>query len=126
MGDVSFFSRFRPHCRPALATIPRRPGAAGSFTIKEPFGHRLKLIGLCKGLRTTGWGGTMSTSAVQATRRPVQLLPRSLREHDPRLSCTDRDRLGERLRAMYAALCDEPLSPKLQDCVERLTRTTSS
>jgi len=68
----------------------------------------------------------MSASAVQATRRPVQLLPRSLQEHDPRLSCTDRDRLGERLRAMYAALCDEPLPHNLRESVERLTRMTSS
>jgi ribosomal 50S subunit-associated protein YjgA (DUF615 family) len=68
----------------------------------------------------------MSASAVQATRRPVQLLPRSLREHDPRLSCTDRDRLGERLRAMYAALSEEPLPQNLQDSIERLTRTTSN
>jgi hypothetical protein len=68
----------------------------------------------------------MRASAVHATRRPVQLLPRSLRDYEPRLSCTDRDRLGERLRAMYAALCEEPLSPKLQESVERLTRMTAS
>ena len=74
----------------------------------------------------TDWGVTMRASAVQAPRRPVQLLPRSLREHEPRLSCTDRDRLGERLRAMYATLCAEPLPQKLQESIERLTRMTAS
>ena len=66
----------------------------------------------------------MSASAVQATRRPVQLLPRSLREYDPRLSCTDRDRLGERLRAMYAALSEEPLPQKLQEVLQRLAQSS--
>ena len=41
------------------------------------------------------------------------------------LSRTDQDHLGERLRAMYDALRDQPLSPKLQALVQRLAQTPS-
>lgn len=62
----------------------------------------------------------MRASVAKAPKSVVQLLPRSLREPKPTLSRTDRDRLGERLRAMYEALCDEPLPQKLQDPLDRL------
>ena len=68
----------------------------------------------------------MSVSAVRARRIPVQLLPRSLRNHQPRLGRTDRDNLGERLRGMYEALRDEPLPERLQDVVNRLARSASA
>ena len=51
-------------------------------------------------------------------------LPELPRETEAQLSPTDRDHLGERLRAMYAQLRDEPLSPRLQDLVHRLAQTS--
>jgi hypothetical protein len=66
----------------------------------------------------------MRASAVRVTRRPVQLLPRCLRDRPARLTTTDRDRLGERLRAMYEVLHDEPLPQHLHDLIGRLSKST--
>ena len=106
-----------------LSTIPVRLSEAETFT----FGT-VRLSVHCeyvyKESRTKHWGANMRASAVQVTRRPVQLLPRSLRDHTPRLSCTDRERLGERLRAMYEVLHDEPLPQYLYDLIGRLSKST--
>src|SRR3954470_14894401 len=88
---ANLLAPFSPHFGPGRTTVADRADAAGSFTFVEPFGHRLKPNGLCKGLRTTDWGVTMRTFADQATRRPVQLLPRSLRDYEPRLHRSDQD-----------------------------------
>jgi hypothetical protein len=37
----------------------------------------------------------------------------------------DRNHLGERLRAMYDALRDEPLPERLQDVISRLAQSQS-
>jgi hypothetical protein len=50
--------------------------------------------------------------------------PELPRENEAHLSPTDRDHLGERLRAMYDQLRDEPLPSRLQDLVYRLTQTS--
>jgi hypothetical protein len=55
----------------------------------------------------------------------MPILPELPRETESlHLSRTDRDHLGERLRAMYAQLRDEPLSPRLQDLIYRLAQTS--
>ena len=66
----------------------------------------------------------MSASIVTAHREVVPTLPELPRETEAQLSRTDRDHLGERLRAMYAQLRDEPLSPRLQDLIYRLAQTS--
>ena len=66
----------------------------------------------------------MSASIATAHREVVPSLPELPRETEAQLSPTDRDHLGERLRAMYAQLRDEPLSPRLQDLVHRLAQTS--
>ena len=66
----------------------------------------------------------MSASIATAHREVVPSLPELPRETEAQLSPTDRDHLGERLRAMYAQLRDEPLSPRLQDLVYRLAQTS--
>ena len=68
----------------------------------------------------------MRASANQASHRIAPPLARSGR--DPKaasLSRLDRDHLGERLRAMYGALRDEPLPERLQDVVNRLAQSQS-
>ena len=55
----------------------------------------------------------------------MPILPELPRETESlHLSRTDCDHLGERLRAMYAQLRDEPLSPRLQDLIHRLAQTS--
>ena len=54
--------------------------------------------------------------------KPVRNLRRPLPDQQPSLSRTDQDRVGETLRLMYDHLREEPLSPKLQDLVHRLTQ----
>ena len=66
----------------------------------------------------------MSASIATAQREVVPTLPELPRESEAQLGRTDRDHLGERLRAMYAQLRDEPLSPRLQDLVYRLAQTS--
>ena len=41
----------------------------------------------------------------------------------PRLNRQQRDGIGERLKEMYAALKDEPLSPRLEQLLKRLTQS---
>ena len=62
-------------------------------------------------------------SSVAMRSKPVRKLPLSLEVERPTLSRTDQDRVGETLRLMYGHLQEEPLSPKLQDLVHRLTQT---
>ena len=67
----------------------------------------------------------MSASTATAHREVLPTLPELPYENEsPNLSRTDRDHLGERLRAMYAQLRDEPLSPRLQDLICRLAQTS--
>jgi hypothetical protein len=66
----------------------------------------------------------MSASIATAQREVVPPLPELPRETEAQLSPTDRDHLGERLRAMYDQLRDEPLSPRLQDLIHRLAQTS--
>ena len=66
----------------------------------------------------------MSASFATAHREVMPTLPELPRETEAHLSRTDRDHLGERLRAMYAQLRDEPLSPRLQDLIYRLAQTS--
>ena len=66
----------------------------------------------------------MRASVAIAPREFVEALPTSCREDEAHLSRTDRDHLGERLRAMYDQLRDEPLSRRLQDLVWQLAQTS--
>jgi hypothetical protein len=66
----------------------------------------------------------MSASVATIHREVLPTLPELPRENEGHLSRTDRDHLGERLRAMYAQLRKEPLSPRLQDLVYRLAQTS--
>ena len=69
----------------------------------------------------------MRASVIRAPRNTatVQSLQQSVREHDEiSLSHTDRDHLGERLRAMYGQLREEPLPPRLQELVQRFALTS--
>ena len=67
----------------------------------------------------------MRASVATAPRDLVESLPTSCQENEsPNLSQADRNHLGERLRAMYAQLRDEPLSPHLQDLVLQLAQTS--
>ena len=66
----------------------------------------------------------MTAFATAARREVMPPLPELPRETEAQLSPTDRDHLGERLRAMYAQLRDEPLSPRLEDLVRRLAQTS--
>ena len=52
----------------------------------------------------------MTAFATAARREVMPPLPELPCETEAQLSPTDRDHLGERLRAMYAQLRDEPLS----------------
>ena len=68
----------------------------------------------------------MRTSVAQASHRIAPPLPHSVREpKTASLSPVDRDHLGERLRAMYAALRGEPLPERLQDVINRLAQSQS-
>jgi hypothetical protein len=66
----------------------------------------------------------MGASVATAHRERVLTPPELPRENEAHLSPTDRDHLGERLRAMYDQLRDEPLPSRLQDLVYRLTQTS--
>ena len=67
----------------------------------------------------------MRASVATAPQKSLEVLPISFREGEsPNLSPTDRDHLGERLRAMYDQLREEPLSPRLQDLVLQLAQTS--
>jgi len=67
----------------------------------------------------------MRASVATAHRDFVQALPELPRENESNLDPTIRDHLGERLRAMYGQLREEPLPPRLQDLVDRLTQSSS-
>ena len=68
----------------------------------------------------------MRASVAQASHRIAPPPPHSVREpKTASLSHPDRDHLGERLRAMYEALRDEPLPERLQDVVNRLAQSQS-
>ena len=68
----------------------------------------------------------MRASVAQASYGVVPPLPRSVREpKTASLSRMDRSHLGERLRAMYDALRDEPLPQRLQDVVNCLAQSRS-
>ena len=67
----------------------------------------------------------MRASVATAPRESVQALPTFYRENERvTLRHTDRDHLGERLRAMYGQLRVEPLPPRLQDLVLQLAQTS--
>ena len=66
----------------------------------------------------------MRASVATAPRDFVEVLPTSFRKNESNLDPTIRDHLGERLRAMYDQLRDEPLSPRLQDLVLQLAQTS--
>jgi hypothetical protein len=65
----------------------------------------------------------MRTSVAVAPRDFVQPLSDLPREYERNLSPTVRDHLGERLRAMYGQLREEPLPPRLRDLVHQLAQT---
>jgi len=66
----------------------------------------------------------MRASVAQASYGIASPLPRFVREPETAsLSHMDRDHLGERLRAMYDALRDEPLPERLRDVVNRLAQS---
>jgi len=67
-------------------------------------------------------GETMRASVAQALPRIAPPLSRSVSEpKTANLSRKDRDHIGERLRAMYDVLRDEPLPQRLQDVINHLT-----
>jgi hypothetical protein len=67
----------------------------------------------------------MRASVATAPRESVQALPTFYRENERvTLRRTDHDHLGERLRAMYGQLREEPLPPRLQDLVLQLAQTS--
>jgi hypothetical protein len=67
----------------------------------------------------------MRASVATAHREVLPIPPEPLCENgSPHLSRTDRDHLGERLRAMYGQLRDEPLSSRLQDLVQQLAQSS--
>jgi hypothetical protein len=65
----------------------------------------------------------MNASVAKAPRDFVQPPLEVLRENESNLSLTVRDHLGERLRAMYGQLREEPLPPRLRDLVHQLAQT---
>ena len=66
----------------------------------------------------------MRASVAQASHRIAPPLSRSVPEpKTASLSRKDRNHLGERLRAMYGALRDEPLPERLHDVVNRLAQS---
>ena len=68
----------------------------------------------------------MSSLVAEAPRTTVQVPFWPVHEQpQASLSRTDQDHLGERLRAMYDALRDQPLSPKLQALVQHLSQVPS-
>jgi Anti-sigma factor NepR len=67
----------------------------------------------------------MRTSVAIAPRDFLQPLPEVPPENEINLSSTVRDHLGERLRAMYGQLREEPLPPRLRDLVHQLAETGS-
>jgi len=67
----------------------------------------------------------MSASVARAPRDFAQPPLEILRENESNLSPTVRDHLGERLRAMYGQLREEPLPPRLRDLVHQLAQTGS-
>jgi len=67
----------------------------------------------------------MNTPVAKAPRDFVQPPLEVLRENESNLSLTVRDHLGERLRAMYGQLREEPLPPRLQDLLHQLAQTGS-
>jgi hypothetical protein len=72
-------------------------------------------------------GGLMRASVIRAPRNTatMQSFHQAVRTHDKSsLSPIDRDHLGERLRAMYGQLREEPLPPRLQDLVQQLAQTS--
>src|SRR3954464_6860730 len=69
----------------------------------------------------------MRASVIRVPRNTatMQSFHQAVRKHDKSsLSPTDRDHLGERLRAMYGQLREEPLPPRLQDLVQQLAQTS--
>ena len=69
----------------------------------------------------------MRASVIRAPRNTatMQSFHQAVRKHDKSsLSPIDRDHLGERLRAMYGQLREEPLPPRLQDLVQQLAQTS--
>jgi hypothetical protein len=52
-------------------------------------------------------------------------LPAGPSRNPAKLNGRQRDLIGERLRQMYAALQDEPLSPRLREVLERLAQGES-
>jgi len=62
-------------------------------------------------------------AAVQARWEAHEVLDDKLVNDVPELNRQQRDRIGERLRQMYEALQDEPLSPRLEQLLERLTQS---
>jgi hypothetical protein len=68
----------------------------------------------------------MSASVAEAPRTTVRVPFWPVGEQPQANICrTDRDHLGERLRAMYDALRDVSLPPKLQALVQQLSQTPS-
>src|SRR3954464_1731586 len=69
----------------------------------------------------------MRASVIRVPRNTatMQSFHQAVRKHDKSsLSPIDRDHLGERLRAMYGQLREEPLPPRLQDLVQQLAPTS--
>lgn len=63
---------------------------------------------------------------VESRRALAPASPAPLRdEPEGSLSRTDQDHLGTQLRAMYDALCAEPLPERLQDLIGRMVRPPS-
>jgi hypothetical protein len=68
----------------------------------------------------------MRASVAQVSHRIAPPLSRSGPEpQTASLGPMDRNHLGERLRAMYDALRDEPLPERLQDVISRLAQSQS-
>ena len=67
----------------------------------------------------------MRGSLDERSSNPARKLSRSHPERQrPSLNRNDQDRVGACLRLMYDHLREEPLSPKLQELVQRLTQTS--
>jgi len=62
-------------------------------------------------------------AAVQVRWEVHETLDDKLINDVSKLNRQQRDRIGERLRQMYDALEDEPLSPRLEQLLERLTQS---
>ena len=115
-----------PQFRPVRAILPKCLSGGESFTLRKGFGHRLTLLSLIKQNETltgeVGMVGSVAEAPQISSPSPTVLITE---QTDPSLSPTDRDHLGERLRAMYNALRDEPLPQHLQDLIGRFAHTPS-